>query len=166
MENQSNGSVLNSLLYLQDLQMKYINVYKDLIRKLYIYIDAICILSTGYLLINLIPPSQLDKMINQVKEAVIATNPECNMVLKRLHLYYDMKLVMFGINGDSDLIKQCPVFVQPHSQSLLSLYQKKIVTIPIIDHNIYARSYMELQISKPYIALNEETYISLRYQEL
>ena len=36
-----NQMVLNSLLYIQDLQVKYINVYKDLIRKLDIYINAI-----------------------------------------------------------------------------------------------------------------------------
>ena len=55
--------VLNSLLYFHELQMKFVNIYKDLIRKLYTYIDAICILSTGYLPINLIPPSQLNEML-------------------------------------------------------------------------------------------------------
>ena len=78
---------LKSLLYLQDLQMKYINKYKDLKRKLYIYIDVIQILSTGYLCIDLIPPPQLNEMITQVKKAVVATNPYYNIVLKRLHLY-------------------------------------------------------------------------------
>ena len=47
--------ILNSLLYLQDLQMKYINMYKDLITKLYIYTDIIKILSMDNLQINLIP---------------------------------------------------------------------------------------------------------------
>ena len=45
-------------------------------------------------------------MITQVKEAVVATNPKCGIVLKRLHLYYNMKLVIFAINDNSDLILQ------------------------------------------------------------
>ena len=32
--------------------------------------------------------------------------------------------------------------------------------------NDKAQSYMQLKINKPYMALNDETYISLRYQEL
>ena len=49
--------ILNSLLYLHELQIKYVNVHKDLTRKLYIYIDAISILSALYLPSNIIPPS-------------------------------------------------------------------------------------------------------------
>ena len=68
--------ILKTLLDLQDLQKKYINTYKDLIRNLYICFDAISIHSTDYLPITLIPPSKLSDMIMQVKEAVLATNPK------------------------------------------------------------------------------------------
>ena len=51
---------LNRLLYVLELQMIYVNVYKTLIRYLYIYIDGICILSTGYFIISLISPFQLN----------------------------------------------------------------------------------------------------------
>ena len=33
--------ILNSLLYLYDLQMKYVDACRNLIRKYYIYIDAL-----------------------------------------------------------------------------------------------------------------------------
>ena len=42
--------------------MKCVNVYEDFIRKSYSYIDVIHILSTAYLHINLIHPSQLNGM--------------------------------------------------------------------------------------------------------
>ena len=42
----------------------------------------------------------------------------------------------------------------------------KTVPVPIIDENEQAQSYTYLQVRKPYIALNSETYISLRIQEL
>ena len=40
------------------------------------------------------------------------------------------------------------------------------VPVPIIDKNKHSQSYTYLKIDKPYIALNSETYISLRTQEL
>ena len=65
-----------------------------------------------------------------------------------------------------NLIIQFPVFVQPYTQKPLILYQLETVPIPILDNNTKAQSYTHLQIRKPYIALNSETYISLRQQEL
>ena len=40
------------------------------------------------------------------------------------------------------------------------------VSIPILDQNDKVQLYTQLQIRKPYITLNSETYISLRLQEL
>ena len=67
--------VCNSLLYLHELHVKYVNACKDLIRKLCNYIDAIHILSHGYLSINLVPPSQLYGMIKQGKKVILKTKP-------------------------------------------------------------------------------------------
>ena len=41
-----------------------------------------------------------------------------------------------------------------------------MVPVPIIDLNKHAHSFTRLQVDRPYIALNSETYISLRHQEL
>ena len=40
------------------------------------------------------------------------------------------------------------------------------VPVPIVDENKQGQSYTYLKVKKPYIALNSETYISLRMQEL
>ena len=40
-------------------------------------------------------------------------NPDYDLVIKRLHLYCDMKLVTFGIDKDKNLKVQFPVFIQP-----------------------------------------------------
>ena len=77
-----------------------------------------------------------------------------------------MQLVTFVIDRDKNLIIQFPVFMQPYTQQLLILYQLETVSVPIIDQNPQAHSYTQLQIEKPYIALNSETYISIRQQEL
>ena len=73
---------------------------------------------------------------------------------------------MFGIDKERNLIIQFPVFIQLYTQQLLIFYQIGTVPVPITDQNTQAQSYTHLQINKPYIALNSETYISIRQQEL
>ena len=77
-----------------------------------------------------------------------------------------MKLVTFGIDNERDLIEQFPVFVQPYTQKRLIMYQIETVPVQILVENEQAQSYTELKIEKPYIALNEETYIMFHAQEL
>ena len=101
-----------------------------------------------------------------MREALQVNNRDCDLVIKRLYLYYDMKLVTFGIDDQWNLIIQFPVFVQLHTQQHLVLYQMETVPLPIVDKNEQVQSYTHLQVKKPYIALNSETYISLRNQEL
>ena len=71
---------------------------------------------------------KLQEILDSVKETLIKTNPDYDIVIKRLHFYYDMKLVSFGIDRKRNLIIQFPIFVQPYTQQLLILYQ--IETVP------------------------------------
>ena len=96
------------------------------------------------------------------KKAIQITNPGYDIVIKRLHLYYDIKLFTFGIDEERNLIVQFPVFVQPYTQQQLILYQIEMVPVPIIDQNKQVHSYTHLQIDRPCIVMNSETYISIR----
>ena len=77
-----------------------------------------------------------------------------------------MQLVTFGIDRDMNLVIQFPVFIQPYTQKPLILYQLETVPVPVLDENLEAQSYTYLRVKKPFLALNSETYISLRHQEL
>ena len=81
-------------------------------------------------------------------------NKDYDLVIKRLYLYYEMKLVTFGIDDRRNLIVQFPVFVHPQGQQHLILYQLETVPVPTVDKNEQAQSYMQVQTEKPYIALN------------
>ena len=130
------------------------------------YVSAIRILAKGYLPNALIKPDKLQEILTEVKKSLHITNPDYTLVLDRRHLYYDMQLITFGIDKDMNLVVQFPVFIQPYTQKPLILYQLETVPVPILDRNNEAQSYMHLQVRNPYIALNSETYISLRHQEL
>ena len=157
---------INSLLYLGTVQDKFIAVYMELITQLHIYTSAVRILAKGYLPISLVTPSKLREILNKVKTAIQKTNPDYDLVIDRLHLYNNMQLVTFDIDNNKNLIIQFPVFIQLYAQQPLILYQLETVSVPIIDQNTEAQSYTHLQVNKPYIALNSETYISMRQQEL
>ena len=158
----------NSLLFLRIIQDKYISLYRELITQLCTYISAIRILAKGYLPNTLITPRKLQEILTEVKRLLHITNPDYILALDRLHLYYDMQLVTFGVDNDMNLIIQFLVFIQPYTQKPLILYQLETIPVPILDQNTKAQSCTHLRIKKPYIALNSETYISLtlRQEEL
>ena len=141
-------------------------MYERFLNQLRQYSQAIRILSKGYLPITLLSPSKLNIILQKVRDTVQKENKDYDILIERLYLYYDMKLVTFGIDDKRNLIVQFPVFVHPHNQQHLTLYQLETVPVPIIDRNEDAQSYTHLKVTKPYIALNSETYISLRIQEL
>ena len=156
---------INSLLYLRTIQDRYIALYKDLITQLQIYASAVKILAKVYLPNTLVTSSKLQEILSIIKPAIQAPYPYYDLVIDRLHLYYDMQLVTFGIDNDKNLIIQFPVFIQPYTQQPL-IYQLETVPGPITYQNTPVHSCTQLQIKKPYIALNSETYISIWQQGL
>ena len=138
-------------------------MYERFLEQLKMYSKAIRILLKGYFPITLLLQSKLERILNEVRMALSKTNKDYNLLLTCLYLYYDMKLVTFGIDEKRNLIVQFPVFVQPYIQRRLVIYQIETVPIPILDRNEQAQLYTQLKISKPYIALNTGT---LHSQEL
>ena len=95
---------INSMLYLRMIKDKYIELYNAFISQLHNYAKAIRILAKGYLPISLITPLKLKEILASVKETLIKTNPDYDILIKWLHLYYDMKLVTFSIDRKRNLI--------------------------------------------------------------
>ena len=141
-------------IYYAETVEKLIALYKELITQLHIYATSIRILAKGCLPILLITPSKLKEILTKVRNCHKETNPDYNLVIEKLHLYYDIMLVTFGIGKDRNLIMQFPVFIQPYTQQPLILYQIETVPVPIINQNTDAQSYTHLQVDKLYIALN------------
>ena len=165
-EDRAVHYAINSILYIITLRGKYAKMHENFISQLKMYPNVIRVLAKGYLPVSLLPPTKLQEILNKVKKTPQITNPDCEIVIKSLHLYYEMTLVTFGINEERNLIVQFLVFIQPYIQQQLILYQIETVPVPIIELNKQAHSYTHLQVDMPYIALNSETYISIRYQEL
>ena len=104
---------IHSVLFLTMIREKYVKMYKRFIEELKLYSTAIRVLSKGYLPISMLPLSKLQKILNEVRVAIAKSNKDYDLVLTRLYLYCDMKMVTFGIDNQRNLIVQFPVFVQP-----------------------------------------------------
>ena len=104
---------INSILFLTTVREKYVKMYERFLNQLKQYAQAIRVLSKGYLPISLLTPSKLNLILKKVKQAVQIKNKDYDLVIKRLYLYYDMKLVTFSIDDQRNLIVQSPVFVHP-----------------------------------------------------
>ena len=84
--DQIDHYAINSLLSLTTTGEKYVKMYKRFISHLQVYVKAIRILLKVYLPISLFPPSKLQEILGKVKKAIQTTNPDYNIVIKRLHL--------------------------------------------------------------------------------
>ena len=94
----ANYYAVHSLLYLRTIQEKYIKMYKRFVNQLKEYLQAIRILSKGYLPISLLLLSKLAKILHEVKQVLLKTNKNYVLVIKGMYKYYDMKLVTFSID--------------------------------------------------------------------
>ena len=78
---------INSMIYLCTFKEKYIEIYNEFISQLCIYAKAVRIWAKGYLPILLITPLRLREILTMVKQNLIKTNPDYDIVIKRLYLY-------------------------------------------------------------------------------
>ena len=102
---------INSILFLTTVREKYVKTYERFLNQLKQYAQAIRVVSKGYLPISLLSPSKLNIILQKVKQTVQIKNKDYDLVIKRLNLNYDMKLVTFGIDDQRNLIIQFPVFI-------------------------------------------------------
>ena len=89
---------IHSVLFLTTVREKHVKMYERLIKELKLYSKVIRVLSKGYLPISLLPPSKLEKILKDIRIAIAKSNKDYDLILTRLYLYYDMKLVTFGID--------------------------------------------------------------------
>ena len=146
------------MLYLKTIKDKYVEIYNEFISQLHIYAKAVRILAKGYLPISLITPLKLQEILNSIKETLTKTYPDYDIVIKRLHIYYDMKLVTFGIDRNRNLIIQFPIFVA-------TLYT---TTINIIQTRNSSRTYCRQKHYNRFLhsTPNQKAILSFKYRNI
>ena len=161
------NSVINSILFLTTVWEKYVRMYERFIEELKLYSRAIRVLSKGYLPISLLPPSKLEKILSEVRIAIAKSNKDYDLVLTTLYLYCDMKLVTFVLDNQRNLKVQFPIFRSAIYPEKISYVSDWNCTSPYFGWKWTSALIHRIENRKTlYIALNEETYITLCSQEL
>ena len=153
-------------LYVHGVLERQIRLYEWLLCHLQGLLDSTGTLSTGYLSPPLFPPTVLQNITANATDMVHRTHPDYALAIKHIIEYYDMKLVTFGLDSDGSMVVAFPVFVKDHASKPKTLYEIKMVKVPIPDQNKEADSYSEVTYSKTYLAINNDYYIQLKIQEL
>ena len=63
-------------------------MYENCIMQFQMYAKVLSILSKGYLPIPILPSSNLQESLGNVKKAIQTTNTDYDIDIKRQHLYY------------------------------------------------------------------------------
>ena len=79
------------------------------------YANVIRILSKGYLPVSLLPQTKLQEILNDFKKPIQISSQDYDIIIKSLCLYYDMKLIIYGIYEERNLIVM--FFQFPHSHT-------------------------------------------------
>ena len=153
-------------LYIDNLREKYIRLYEALETELNLLLRSIAILSKGYLPPQLFPPTTLVKISQKAIAMIKTQNPDYVLAWPHITDYYDMRLVIFGLDDQGKLVICFPIFIKEYKKEPMTLYQIETVKVPITDTNTEADSYTETAITKPYLASNKEYYIQLVLPEL
>lgn len=141
-------------------------LYRDLRTKLQEFVTGILKMAKGYLAPEIFPPDVLARIVNKAAAAAAKRERDYVLALPSLMQYYDMKLVTLATNDQHELIVTFPIFVTPIESTAMTLYELETVPVPINDLNNSASSFTEVEIHKPYIAINKDFYIQLRMPEL
>ena len=108
----------------------------------------------------------LTNFTENVKEVLQNSHPGYILAFPHISYYYDMKLVTFGVDSSSSLVITFPIFIRPIHSVPLVLYEIEVIDVPVEDDDHTRDSYTKVQITKPYIAANENHYIQLQITEL
>ena len=116
-------------------------------------------LAKGYLPISLITPLKSQEILNSVKETLITTNPDYDIVIKSLHLYYDMRLVTFRIDRKKEpnniISNFCAVL---YTTTVNIILTGNSPSTHIVDKTTKADSYTQL--------LDKETIFSIKNRDV
>ena len=88
-----NWYAIYSLLFLTTAREKYVKMYERFINQLKEYSQVIRLLSKGYFTYISITTVKSKYHIGKHERALQINNRDYDLVIKRLYLYYDMKLV-------------------------------------------------------------------------
>ena len=163
---------LNSLfgLLLSDLN-RYLMLYETILSELDDFLDALDNLSNNQLSHSVIPPKEMNDLIIHVKDVLVTTYPNYELIVSEVHDYYNLPFSTFSCK-DNTLIIHISFYIKPINQE--SLYMYDITTIPVpyhmndelIDETESKYTYTKIKPTTEILAMGRSSQINPNYNQL
>ena len=150
---------------------RYLALYQRIATELDHLLDALDNLSNNLLSHTVVPPEILEDMILHVQERLSEKYPEYQLVIDKVHEYYNLPLVSFAYK-DGMLGVQIPLFIKPRLQEPLYLYDIRTIPVPLhvnkelMDEDESIDAYTQIPPTTEVLAMSSDTYINIQHRQL
>ena len=161
----------SSLIGILETTEKYKMLLMQLQLELDHFLDALDALTKGYLSHTVIRPDKLEHFLKQVKQNLVDSYPEFEIITMALKWYYQVPLITFGYSKGM-LAISIPIFVKPRIQEILTVFQIKSTPVPyhmnpsMIDENESKDVYTQVKPTAELLAMSSDTNIALQIKDL
>ena len=78
---------------------RYLMLYETILSELDHFLDALDNLSNNQLSHSVIPPKEMNDLITHVKDVLVTTYPNYELIVSEVHDYYNLTLFNFCMQG-------------------------------------------------------------------
>ena len=171
-DNTNSIRFLSNLLgiLLSDLN-RYLMLYESILSELDHFLDALDNLSNNQLSHSVIPPKEMNDLIAHVNEVLKTQYPNYELVVSRVHDYYNLPFSTFACQGNT-LMVHISFYIKLINQEPLHMYEIKSIPVPyhmneeLIDETESKYTYTKIKPSTEILAMGSNSQINLDYNQL
>ena len=157
-------------ILLSDLN-RYLMLYESILSELHHFPDALDNLSNNQLLHSVIPPKEMSDLIAHVNEVLKTQYPNYELVVSKVHDYYNLPFSTFAYQGNTLMI-HISFYIKQINLESLHMYEIKSIPVPyhmneeLADETESKYTYTKIKPSTEILALGSKSQINLDYNQL
>ena len=157
-------------ILLSDLN-RYLMLYESILSELDHFLDALDNLSKNQSSHSVIPPKEMNDLIAHVNVVLKTQYPNYELVVSRVHDYYNLPFSMFACQGNTLMI-HISFYIKLINQEPLHMYELKSIPVPyhmneeLIEENESKYTYTKIKPSTEILAMVSNSQINLDYNQL
>ena len=150
---------------------RYLMLYESILSELDHFLDALDNLSNNQLSHSVIPPKEMSDLITHVNEVLKTQYPNYELVVSKVHDYYNLPFSTFACQGNTLMI-HISFYIKPSNLESLYMYAIKSIPVPyhmneeLIEETESKYTYTKIKQSTEILAMGSNSQINLDYNQL
>ena len=171
-DNTNSIRFLSNLLgiLLSDLN-RYLMLYESILSELDHFLHALDNLSKNQISHSVIPTKEMSDLIVHVSEVLKTQYPNYELVVSKVHDYYNLSFSTFACQGNTLMI-HISFYIKPSSLESLYMYEINSIPVPyhmneeLIEKTESKYTYTKIKQSTEILAMGSNSQINLDYNQL